>query len=317
MTSHPAIQRPLAGVILSAGKGSRIDPFNAHFPKPLLPVGNKPIMEHHMDLFRSIGITDVHVVVGHLMDRIINHFGRGGDLGLNIRYVEQEQILGIAHAVGRIEPRVDGPFLLCLGDIFFLTSRLERLVERYGRGDVAAVLAVKEEETAEPVKRNFTVETDGQGYVAKVVEKPRSPRTLIKGCGIYLFGPEIFDAIRRTPRTALRDEYEITNSIQLLIEDGYRVAAEPVIDWDLNVTFPSDLLDGNIAWLERQGLRNLVDPAASVAPDVVLDQCIVGAGARLLGPRRLAQCVVLPGTRLAGGGDLHRCLVSGEIIARC
>jgi NDP-sugar pyrophosphorylase family protein len=307
----------ISGVILSAGKGSRIDPFNAHFPKPLLPIGNKPIMEHHLDLFKSIGIRRVHVVVGHLMDRIINQFGRGSELGMDIQYVEQQQILGIAHAVGRIESRVEGPFLLCLGDIFFLTKNFEKLVQRYERGDVAAVLAVKEEESVESVKRNFTVETDKKGYVTRVVEKPRAPRTLIKGCGIYLFGPEIFDAIRRTPRTALRDEYEITSSIQLLIEDGYRVATEPVIDWDLNVTFPSDLVDGNIAWLKRQGMNNLVDPTARIDSSVTLDKCIIGANVQISGPRRLSQSVVLPKTHLLPGEDLHRCLVSGDLIARC
>ena len=107
----------LVGVILSAGKGSRIDPFNAHFPKPLLPIGNRPIMGHHLETYRGLGITKCCVVVGHLMDRIINHFGRDANAGLDIRYVEQNDILGIAHAVGQVEPYVDGPFLLCLGDI--------------------------------------------------------------------------------------------------------------------------------------------------------------------------------------------------------
>ncbi|HMS17561.1 MAG TPA: nucleotidyltransferase family protein [Planctomycetota bacterium] len=317
MSDCDSVGKEITGVILSAGKGSRIDPFNAHFPKPLLPIGNKPIMEHHLDLFKSIGIKQVHIVVGHLMDRIINQFGRGSELGMDIQYVEQEHILGIAHAVGRIESRVDGPFLLCLGDIFFLTQNFHRLVERYQRGDVAAVLAVKEESSVEPVKRNFTVETDEDGYVKRVVEKPRSPRTLIKGCGIYLFGPEIFDAIRRTPRTALRDEYEITNSIQLLIEDGYKVATEPVIDWDLNVTFPSDLVDGNLAWLDRLGVENLVDPTAQISGAVDLHQCIIGRGVHIQGPRRLSQSVVLPHTILQPGEDLHRCLVSKDLIARC
>ena len=307
----------LTGVILSAGKGSRIDPFNAHFPKPLLPVGNKPIMQHHLEMFRDLGIQQTHIVVGHLMDRIINYFGRGTEMGLDIQYVEQEHILGIAHAVGRIEPKVDGPFLLCLGDIFFLTKELGRLVERYEQGDVAAVLAVKEETSPEPVRRNFTVETDDEGFVTRVVEKPRNPRTLIKGCGIYLFGPEIFDAIRRTPRTALRDEYEITNSIQILIDDGHKVVTEPVIDWDLNVTFPGDLLDGNIAWLDRMGMDNLIDPTAMVDENVSLDRCIVAPRAQLKGPRRLSQTVILPDTVLDAGEDLHRALVSHDLIARC
>ena len=307
----------LVGVILSAGKGSRIDPFNAHFPKPLLPIGNRPIMGHHLETYRGLGITKCCVVVGHLMDRIINHFGRDANAGLDIRYVEQNDILGIAHAVGQVEPYVDGPFLLCLGDIFYLAEDIDRLVTRYEQGDVAAVLAVKEEEDPDIVRRNFSVEVDDDGFVARVVEKPREPASLLKGCGIYLFGPEVFDAIRRTPRTALRNEYEITSSIQILIDDGHKVAVEPVIDWDLNVTFPGDLLDGNITYLRHLGLDNLIDETATIEDGVTLTRCVVGAGARVKGPGKLADCVVLPGTVVDAGQDLRRALVSPGLVSRC
>jgi len=307
----------LVGVILSAGKGSRIDPFNAHFPKPLLPIGNRPIMGHHLELFRSLDIKRCCIVVGHLMDRIINEFGRGSSVGLDIQYVEQQQILGIAHAVGQVEPWVDGPFMLCLGDIFYLASDMARMVERYKRGDVSAVLAVKEEESPEPVRRNFTVELDDHGFVTRVVEKPRNPANLLKGCGIYLFGPEVFDAIRRTPRTALRDEYEITSSIQIMIDAGLKVAVEPVIDWDLNVTYPGDLVDGNIAFLERTGQDNLIDPTAKIGEGVVLERCVVGARANLAGPRKLRDSVVLADGQLGPGEDLHRTLVSQDLVSRC
>ena len=307
----------LVGVILSAGKGSRIDPFNAHFPKPLLPIGNRPIMGHHLETYRGLGITKCCVVVGHLMDRIINHFGRDANAGLDIRYVEQNDILGIAHAVGQVEPYVDGPFLLCLGDIFYLAEDIDRLVTRYEQGDVAAVLAVKEEDDPDIVRRNFSVEVDDDGFVTRVVEKPREPTSLLKGCGIYLFGPEVFDAIRRTPRTALRNEYEITSSIQILIDDGHKVAVEPVIDWDLNVTFPGDLLDGNITYLRHLGLDNLIDETATIEDGVTLTRCVVGAGARVKGPGKLADCVVLPGTVVDAGQDLRRALVSPGLVSRC
>ena len=307
----------LVGVILSAGKGSRIDPFNAHFPKPLLPIGNRPIMGHHLETYRGLGITKCCVVVGHLMDRIINHFGRDANAGLDIRYVEQNDILGIAHAVGQVEPYVDGPFLLCLGDIFYLAKDIDRLVTRYEQGDVAAVLAVKEEDDPDIVRRNFSVEVDDDGFVTRVVEKPREPTSLLKGCGIYLFGPEVFDAIRRTPRTALRNEYEITSSIQILIDDGHKVAVEPVIDWDLNVTFPGDLLDGNITYLRHLGLDNLIDETATIEDGVTLTRCVVGAGARVKGPGKLADCVVLPGTVVDAGQDLRRALVSPGLVSRC
>lgn len=305
----------LTGVILSAGKGSRIDPFNAHYPKPLLPVGNRPIIGHHLDRLVALGCREACLVVGHLMDHIINYYGRGDAAGIPIRYVEQDQTLGIAHAAGKAEPFVDGPMLLCLGDIFYLTTRLERIVERYARGDVAAVLAVMEDKDPASMRKNFSVEVGADGYVSRVVEKPRSPRSTLKGCGIYLFGPEIFDAVRKTPRTALRDEYEITTSIQILIDDGYKVAAEPVIDWDLNVTFPKDLLAGNLQWLRHTGADNLVDPTATIHPGAKLVRAVVGAGVVVDQPVVVEDSVVLP--RSVVSEDLKRAIVSRELVIRC
>ena len=307
----------LNGVILSAGKGSRIDPFNTQYPKPLLPIGNKPILGHHFEMFEGLGIKRVHVVVGHLMDRIINQFGRQSAGGTDIKYVEQLDILGIAHAVGRVEPYLDGPFILVLGDIFFIAPRMKQLIERYQRGDVAAVLAVKEETDPELVRKNFTVEIGSDGYVTRVVEKPRSPSTLLKGCGIYLFGPEVFDAVRKTPRTAMRDEYEITNTLQILIDSGHKVVTESVIDWDLNVTFPADLLSGNLAYLDHMKVDNMISPDATIHPEASLVRCVVGAGVSIQEPVTLEECVIFPETRVASEGVFRRTLFSGDLVLRC
>jgi NDP-sugar pyrophosphorylase family protein len=307
----------LVGVILSAGKGSRIDPFNTHYPKPLLPVGNIPILGHHIARLKAVGIHDVKIVVGHLMEHIINHFGRGSDSGVAIQYVEQHQTLGIAHAVARVEPHVNGPILLCLGDIFYLTSGLDRMVSRYGRGDVAAVIAVMEDDDPASLRKNFSVETDDAGFVRRVVEKPRRATTALKGCGIYLFGPEVFDAIHKTPRTALRDEYEITTTLQIMIDDGLKVAAEPVVDWDLNITFPRDLLAANVHYLAHVEQDNLVAPSAKVHRGATLVRSVIGDDVVIDAPVRIEDSVVLPGSRISGPDDLKKTIVSREIVIRC
>jgi NDP-sugar pyrophosphorylase family protein len=307
----------VAGVILSAGKGSRIDPFNTQYPKPLLPVGNVPILGHHLNRLKAVGIHDVKIVVGHLMDHIINHFGRGDEFGVSIQYVEQTQTLGIAHAVSKVEHHVSGPILLCLGDIFYLTSGLDRMVRRFRQGDVAAVIAVMEDHDRVSLSKNFSVETDLSGYVSRVVEKPRHPRTHLKGCGIYLFGPEVFDAIHKTPRTALRDEYEITTTLQIMIDDGLKIAAEAVVDWDLNVTFPKDLLAGNVHYLRHVGQTNLVDPTARIHPGARLDRAVVGKNVVVEAPIAIEESVILPGSVIRGGDDLKKTIVSREIVIRC
>ena len=113
-------------------------------------------------------------------------------------------------------------------------------------GEVNANLVSMYEPDPAMVRRNFVIQADERGRVHRVIEKPRYVDSQLKGCGLYVFDPHIFDAIRRTPRTAMRDEYEITDSIQILINDGYVVHHHPIVERDLNLTKPDDLLTINL-----------------------------------------------------------------------
>ncbi len=305
------------GVILSAGKGSRIDPFNAHYPKPMLPIVNRPIVEHQIEHMQGLGIRDVIIVVGHLKEYVQEYFGDGSRLGVSIRYVEQKQTLGIAHAVMQLERHIEGPFLLFLGDIFYVPKNLAAMVETFESGGVSAVLAVKREEDPTAIHKNFSVAVDDKLRVSKVVEKPRYLVNNLKGCGIYLFGPEIFDAIRQTPRTAMRDEYELTTSIQIFIQDGYWVKAAEVVDWDYNITLPWDLLDCNQRYLRQLGERNAVAPSAVVHQGARLDGAVIGERVTITRPIRIQNSVLLPDTRVDADEDLEDCILSREIRIRC
>ena len=309
--------RPLTGVILSAGKGSRIDPFNTHYPKPLLPIANRPIMGHHIEIFKSLGITEVKIVVGHLMDRIINHFGRGSEHGVDIEYVEQQQTLGIAHAVGQLADRVEGDFVLVLGDIFYSPRRLETMVETYRAQGGGACLAVMREPDTDALRKNFSVELSDDGLVKRVIEKPRIPPNDLKGCGIYLFGAEIFDAVRKTPRTALRDEYEITTSIQILIDDGYPVSVADVVEWDYNITFARDLLHGNLKYLHEKKLDNVIADSAVIHTDAKISNSVVGEGVEISAPAVIRDSVILPHSRIDRSGDVSNCIISPENWHQC
>src|SRR6186713_1916700 len=121
---------PPMGVILAAGKGTRMAPFSEHYPKPILPVGMKPLVAHQLESMSSLGVRDVVIVIGHLGHEVVRALGDGERWGVQIRYVEQEETLGIAHAVSRLERFVDRPFFLFLGDIFFETENLGSMLER-------------------------------------------------------------------------------------------------------------------------------------------------------------------------------------------
>lgn len=266
----------VTGVILAAGRGVRMLPFTHHYPKPILPVCNKPLLCYQIEAMKSVGITDIIIVIGHLGYQIVKAIGDGSHYGVNIRYIEQEQTLGIAHAVYKLELEVNTPFLLFLGDIFFKTKDLNEMIRCLEEDKVSGVLATKTEEDPAAISRNFSIILDKDGYVKRLIEKPKHFYGNLKGCGIYLFNLDVFDALRRTPRTAMRDEYEITDAIQILIDDGHRVAYKNIIEEDINLTYPSDLLMCNFKMLEWTGKAELVGNNCDFHSDIAIKKSVIG-----------------------------------------
>jgi dTDP-glucose pyrophosphorylase len=311
----------LMGVILAAGKGTRMLPFSERYPKPILPIGGKPLLVHQIEAIRDLGITDIVVVIGHLGYEIVKALGDGSEYGVRLRYAEQQETLGIAHALGRLERLVDRPFLLFLGDIFFETENLSEMIERLGDGgrdETAAVLAVKREPDPQAIQRNFVVHVDDKdGHVWRVIEKPRHPRTDLKGCGLYAFDHSFFDAVRRTPRSAMRDEYEITDAIQIFIDDGWRVEAAEVVKDDLNLSFPCDLLALNLHFLKTRGLERFVGEGCELPEGCTIENAVVMDEVRVDHPIEIRDALVFPGTHLSGKGPLRRTIQTPTDVVHC
>lgn len=304
----------ITGVILSAGLGSRIKPLSFDTPKPLLPVCNKPIMQYQIESLLAVGIRDIVVVVGYLKEKIMEYFGDGTRLGVRIRYIEQEKALGIAHAVGQLEGHIQGPFLLFLGDIFTIHRGLGSVFDTFYKKRSSIVLVVKREENQEFIKRNFAIQMGKYGLVKRVIEKPRYAINDIKGCGIYLFDLPIFDAIRRTPRTALRDEYEITNSIQILIEDGYKVHISDVVEWDMNVTVPQDLHECNMRQLKTIPAHRVIGRNVVMPEGTEIINSVIGNDVKVSSPIRISDSVILSGVSIDGEEDIAGSLVSNRSV---
>jgi len=311
------LSQKLIGVILAAGKGSRIQPLNLYLPKPLLPICNKPIIQYQLEDMRNIGVREVIIVVGHLKEEVIAYFGDGSSLGLHIRYVEQRETLGIAHAVAQLENEVDSPFMLCLGDIFLVPKNLQAMERMFWERRAGAVLAVKREMNPEYVRRNFAVILHASGTVTRVIEKPRYLASNLKGCGVYMFDLSIFDAIRRTPRTAQRDEYEITNSIQILIDDGYPVYPAEVIDWDMNITFACDLLDCNCLQLQRLGRTSAIGQDSEIHPGAVIQGSVLGDRVRVDHPILIKDSLVFSDVQLSTDKHIERMLLTPDLSIQC
>ncbi len=302
------------GVILAAGGGSRIEPLSLSYPKPMLPVCNKPIIQYQIESMMDLGIKEIFIVCGLLKEAFQKHFEDGRRLGISIRYVVQEKPLGIAHALARVEEYVKKPFILFLGDILFVTKDLRKMIEIFENRKACGVLAVKEEQNPEYIKRNYAVLLHESKMVKRVVEKPRYISDNLKGCGIYFFDLPIFDAVRRTPRTAMRDEYEITSSIQILIHDGYPVYPAEVIEWDMNITVVDDLILSNLKILdflnkEKEIGKNVyLHAGAEVIHSVICDNVTIEH------PITIKDSVIMPETRVFSQNDIIKALVMNDFI---
>jgi len=307
----------MVGVILAAGKGTRMYPFSETMPKPILPIGNRRLLDYQVDVMQQCGIDEVLVVIGHMGYAIVDAMGHGEQHEIMIRYVERKETLGMAHALGMLEQEIDSPFMLFLGDIYFVTDDLRPVMEEVLSGAVNANLISKIEKDPEMIKRNFAIFESAPGRVGRVIEKPRHVRNEIKGCGLYVFDQHIFDAIRRTPRTAMRDEYEITDSIQIMVNDGHVVCHRPVAKDDRNLTVPEDLLEINLLDLGQRGLDNLVGRDVQLPTGAVLENSVIGDGVVVEHPIRIRNSLIFPRVRVGATNDLENVILDGVSTVHC
>jgi len=303
------------GVILAAGIGERVRSYELPRLRPMLPVGNKPIIQHQIERMKELGIKDIIIVVGYQKEQIIDFFGDGKDLGVRIKYFEQEKLFGIAHVVGQLEPYIKKPFILFLGDVFSYPKNWESIIDIFEKQNATAVLAVKIDTNPRFKGLHFAVLLHDSGLVRRVIEKPRHIVSPLKGCGIYVFDISIFDAIRRTPRTAMRDEYEITDSIQILIDDGYPIYSADVIEWYVNVTNPSDLLLCNLKYLAQNKIPNLVGEGTKICQGASIENSVVGNNVAIEKPIKVKEAIVFDDMKLTDDRNRSRVIVTqdGEI----
>ena len=215
----------MKAIILTAGEGTRMRPLTVTKPKTMLQVGGKPILQYNVESLRDAGINEITMVVGYREEVIKDHFKDGSDHGVNINYVTQEERLGTAHAIGSTKNLVDGKFIILNGDIIVDPELIEDLIQKYTSENARSILVLAE---VDDPSSFGVVEIDGD-KITKIVEKPapgEAPSNLINA-GIYIFDDHIFNAIELTEKSQ-RGEYEITDSLQIQMNDGERVLGHQV-----------------------------------------------------------------------------------------
>jgi len=299
----------LVGAIVAAGRGERAKPLSINTPKSLLPICNKPIILHQITYMKEVGIKKIYIVVGYLKEKIIDYFGDGSKFGIDIKYVEQKTPEGSGHAVGLVEPYIKQNFLLFLGDICIKVRGLKDKIDSLDINKDITYLTCKRENDLKAVKKNFTIHLDEHTKVIKVIEKPQDPITNLKGCGVYIFSPSIFDAIRTTPRSGIRNEYEITDAIDNLIRMGHVVLPLEIIDWDMNITTPEDLYYYNFLWLRTMELPHLIGENVKIPDGVVIKNSIIGDNVKIKKAVNIVNSIIFPNETINTNDEIRDVLM--------
>ena len=216
----------MKGLVLSGGKGSRLRPLTYTRAKQLVPVANKPVLFYGIEALVAAGVRDSGSVVGDTHEEIRAAVGDGSHWNASVTYIEQDAPRGLAHAVLISEEFLgDEPFVMYLGDNL-LNKGITPFVEEFVASGPAAQILL----TRVPDPQMFGVAELSDGQVVRLVEKPKEPKSDLALVGVYMFGPEVFESVKRiTP--SFRNELEITDAIQDLIDRGLTVRPHLVEGW--------------------------------------------------------------------------------------
>ena len=331
----------MKGVVLAAGEGKRLHPLTLTRSKLILPVAGHSLLEIILNGFREVGIRRVLLIVGHFKEKIVELFGDGEALGLKLEYVVQPRILGTANAIGLAEEFVGNEnFIVTNGDVLTSSHNYSKVIEYHAKkkSEVTIGLARVEDPSLYGV-----VEFDNEQRITGITEKPGPDEveSNLVNSGIMVLSPEIFDIIKRTPPSK-RNEYEITDSIQIMVKESKTVYGCVLSDFWIDIGCPWDLLKANKILLNEKELKvegkvesgavligsvgvkpgavvrsgsyiegpSLIDEEADIGPNCYIrSSTYIGKKSRFGNACEIKNCIILNGTHIA-----HLSYVGDSII---
>lgn len=220
------VDQAVHAVVMAGGRGTRLYPLTEDTPKPMLPIGDRPLLEIIVGQLRTAGIKHVKVSTHHQAGRIEQHFRDGREFGVELSYLEEDRPLGTAGCLGLMEPWEE-PLLVINGDVLTqLDFRAMLAYHREHRADLT--IAVRKHEFQIPFG---VVEADGHA-VRRLTEKPSLE--LFVNAGIYLLEPIVHRYVRRNQRL------DMTDLIQRLLGDRRPVLSFPVREYWCDIGDPAD-----------------------------------------------------------------------------
>jgi glucose-1-phosphate thymidylyltransferase len=280
----------MKGLILSGGKGTRLYPLTYTRAKQLIPVANKPVLVRVIESIRDAGVEEIGVVIGSTGPEIREALGDGSRWGVRVTYIEQPNPLGLAHAVKLARDFIgEERFVMFLGDNV-IQGGISTLIADFAANDWNCQIVLKEVENPSAFG---VVKLRPDGSIDCLIEKPKDPPSNLALVGIYMFDHHIFqavDAIQPSPR----GELEITDAIQWLVTQDYRVFPYVHPGWWIDTGKPTDMLEANALVLEE--LQPNISPDATIENSAVDRRVTVERGARIVNSTVRGPAIIGEGT---------------------
>ncbi|MBI5789810.1 MAG: glucose-1-phosphate thymidylyltransferase [Candidatus Schekmanbacteria bacterium] len=271
----------MKALVLSGGKGTRLRPLTHTSAKQLVPIANKSILFYCLESISEAGIKDVGIIVGDTHQEIKDAVKDGSVWGLQITYIKQDAPLGIAHAVKIAQDFIqDDDFVVFLGDNL-IRGGIKGFVNEFSarKSNCQILLA----QVAHP--QEYGVAYLQEGRVLKLEEKPKNPKTDLALVGVYMFDSHIFEAVGAI-KPSRRNELEITDAIQYLLDAGYQVNSHIIDGWWKDTGKLEDLLEANRLMLDSftGSIQGEVDSDSQIEGRVVIQKGAKIINSRIRGP---------------------------------
>jgi glucose-1-phosphate thymidylyltransferase len=280
----------MKALVLCGGSGTRLRPITHTMAKQLVPVANKPVLFYGLEAIRDAGIKEVGIIVGETRNEIVQGVGDGSKWGLKVTYIQQDEPLGLAHAVMVAEDFLgDDTFVMYLGDNL-IKDGIKSLVDEFRENSPNSQILLAR--VNEPER--FGVAELSTGTVVRLVEKPEKPASDLALVGVYMFDKNVMDAVKAIKPSG-RGELEITDAIQWLIDKGLTVDPHIINGWWKDTGRLDDMLEANRIMLDTltPSVEGHIDGESEV-----LGKVVVQAGAEVINSTIRGPAIIGERTRL-------------------
>ncbi|MFC7060545.1 sugar phosphate nucleotidyltransferase [Halobacillus seohaensis] len=293
----------MKGLILTAGKGTRLRPLSYTKPKPLLPVANESVISYGIEQLYDLGIREIGLVIQKGQKKLFNkHLQNYAKNNIQFHYIYQHKPKGVAHAVKQAKTFIGSDsFVLLLGDNL-IEERFDLLKDAFNKKKIHGTVMVSEVTNPE----DYGIAEIKNNTIINVEEKPANPKSNLAIIGAYLFTSKIFKAIDSISPSK-RGEYEITDAIQWMIDHGYTLNYVQTFKPTFDVGTIDRWLEANRWILQKKPQHwdnNNLQDSIIIPPVNIGSQC------------HIKNSIIGPNVSIESNTTIEKCIIKNSIILK-